>query len=34
MTSPSGEIFAKGVEDDCGGVRELIMTFAVDVGER
>ena len=34
MTSPSGEIFAKGVEKGCGGVRELMMTFAVEVGDR
>lgn len=34
MTSPSGAIFAKGVEEDCRGARELIITFAVDVGER
>lgn len=34
MTSPSGEIFAKGVEEDCGGVRELMITFAVEVGDR
>lgn len=34
MTSPSGDIFANGVEEDCGGVRELMMTFAVEVGER
>ena len=34
MTSPSGEIFAKGVEEGCGGVRELMMTFAVEVGDK
>lgn len=34
MTSPSGEIFANGVEEGCGGVRELIRTFAVEVGDR
>lgn len=34
MTSPSGEIFANGVDEGCGGPRELMMTFAVEVGER
>ena len=34
MTSPSGEIFANGAEEGCGGTRELIMTLAVEVGER
>lgn len=34
MTSPSGAIFAKGSEDDCGGTSELIMILAVEVGER
>ena len=34
MTSPSGEIFANGVEKGCGGARELMMTFAVEVGDR
>lgn len=34
MTSASGEIFANGVEEGCGGVRELMMTFAVEVGDR
>ena len=34
MTSPSGEILAKGVEEGCGGVTELIMTLAVEVGDK
>ena len=34
MTSPSGEIFANGVEEGCGGVRELMMILAVEVGDR
>ena len=34
MTSPSGEIFENGVEEGCGGVRELMTTFATEVGDR
>lgn len=34
MTSPSGEIFANGVDEGWGGSRELMITFAVEVGER
>lgn len=34
MTSPSGAILAKGTEDACGGVRDVISTLAVEVGER
>ena len=34
MTSPSGEIFANGVDEGCGGVREPMMTFAVEIGDR
>ena len=34
MTSASGEILANGDVDGRAGVRELTITFAVDVGER
>ena len=34
MTSASEESFAKGIVEDCGGVRLLTMIFAVEVGER
>ena len=34
MTSPSGAILANGVVEDWGGVREVIITLAVEVGER
>ena len=34
MTSPSEDIFANAVEEGRGGVREVMMTFAVEVGER
>lgn len=34
MTSASGASFANGTDDANGGVSEVIMILAVDVGER
>ena len=34
MTSASGANFAKGTDDGRGGVREVMIIFAVDVGDR
>ena len=34
MTSASGEILAKGDDDGAGGVSDVTVIFAVEVGDR